>query len=83
SEWVNVRTLGAKGDNSTDDTAVLQKAIDSHRVVYLPAGFYKVSDTLRLRADTVLLGLHPSLTQIVLPDGTPAFQGVGAPKALV
>ena len=83
AEWVNVRTLGAKGDNSTDDTAVLQKAIDSHRVVYLPAGFYKVSDTLRLRADTVLLGLHPSLTQIVLPDGTPAFQGVGAPKALI
>jgi hypothetical protein len=83
SDWVNVRTLGAKGDNSTDDTAILQKAIDSHRVVYLPAGFYKVSDTLRLRADTVLIGLHPSLTQIVLPDGTPAFQGVGAPKALV
>ena len=82
-EWVNVRTLGAKGDNSTDDTAVLQKAIDGHRVVYLPAGFYKVSDTLRLRADTVLIGLHPSLTQIVLPDGTLAFQGVGAPKALV
>lgn len=83
AEWVNVRTLGAKGDNSTDDTAALQKAIDSHRVVYFPAGFYKVSDTLRLRADTVLIGLHPSLTQIVLPDGTPAFQGVGAPKALI
>ena len=83
AEWVNVRALGAKGDNVTDDTAVLQKAIDSHRVVYLPAGFYKVSDTLRLRSDTVLIGLHPSLTQIVLPDGTPAFQGGGAPKALV
>ncbi|NWK94482.1 gluconolaconase [Sphingobium lactosutens] len=83
SEWVSVRTLGAKGDDSTDDTAAIQKAIDSHRVVYLPAGFYRVSDTLRLRPDTVLLGLHPSLTQIVLPDGTPAWAGVGAPKALV
>ena len=83
SEWVNVRTLGAKGDNVTDDTAILQRAIDSHRVVYFPAGFYRVTDTLRLRPDTVLIGLHPSLTQIVLPDRTPDYQGVGAPKALV
>ncbi|HJV40862.1 glycosyl hydrolase family 28-related protein [Caulobacter sp.] len=83
SEWVNVRTLGAKGDNATDDTAALQKAIDTHRVVYLPTGFYHVTDTLKLRPDTVLIGLHPSLTQIVLPDRTPAYQGVGAPKALV
>ncbi|MET3667644.1 glycosyl hydrolase family 28-related protein [Caulobacter sp. 1776] len=83
ADWVNVRTLGAKGDNATDDTAAIQKAIDTHRVVYFPAGFYQVTDTLRLRPDTVLIGLHPSLTQIVLPDRTPAYQGVGAPKALV
>jgi sugar lactone lactonase YvrE len=83
SGWANVRTLGAKGDNAADDTTAIQKAIDSHRVVYFPAGFYRVSDTLKLRADTVLIGLHPSLTQIVLPDRTPAYQGVGAPKALV
>lgn len=83
SEWANVRSFGARGDNATDDTAAIQKAIDSHRVVYLPAGFYNVTDTLRLRPDTVLIGLHPSLTQIVLPERTPAYQGVGAPKALV
>ncbi|MGK6357054.1 glycosyl hydrolase family 28-related protein [Sphingomonas sp. DT-207] len=83
SEWVSVRSLGAKGDDATDDTAAIQKAIDTHRVVYLPAGFYRVTDTLRLRPETVLLGLHPSLTQIVLPDGTPGYQGIGGPKALV
>ncbi|EJL34342.1 glycosyl hydrolase family 28-related protein [Novosphingobium sp. AP12] len=83
SDWASVRSLGAKGDNRTDDTAAIQKAIDTHRVVYFPAGFYTVSDTLRLRPDTVLIGLHPSLARIVLPDGTPAWQGVGAPKALV
>ncbi|UAJ08699.1 glycosyl hydrolase family 28-related protein [Glacieibacterium megasporae] len=82
-EWTNVRTLGAKGDNATDDTAALQAAIDSHRVLYFPAGRYVVSDTLRLKPDTVLIGLHPSLTQIVLPDRTPAYQGVGAPKAVI
>jgi len=83
SDWTSVRALGARGDDATDDTAAIQKAIDSHRVVYFPAGFYRVSDTLKLRPDTVLIGLHPSLTQIVLPDRTPGFQGVGAPKALV
>jgi len=31
----------------------------------------------------VLIGLHPSLTQIVLPDHSPGYQGVGAPKAVV
>ncbi|ATY33969.1 glycosyl hydrolase family 28-related protein [Sphingomonas psychrotolerans] len=83
SEWVSVRSMGAKGDDKTDDTAAIQKAIDSHRVVYLPTGFYRVSDTLRLRPDTVLLGLHPGLTQIVLPDGTAGYQGIGSPKALI
>lgn len=83
SEWVSVKTLGAKGDNATDDTAAIQKAIDAHRVVYLPSGFYVVRDTLHLRPDSVLIGLHPSLTQIVLPDGTPGFQGVGPAKPLV
>ena len=83
AEWANVRALGAKGDNLTDDTAALQRAIDSHRVLYFPAGFYVVTETLRLRPDTVLIGLHPNLTQIVLPDRTPGYQGVGAPKALV
>src|ERR1019366_5762129 len=81
--WVNLRELGAKGDAQTDDTAVLQKAIDDHRAIYLPSGFYLVSDTLKLRPDSVLIGLHPGATQIILPDNTPAYQGIGAPKALI
>ncbi len=82
-QWADVRTLGVAGDGQTDDTAALQKAIDTHRVVYLPLGHYKVSDTLRLRSDTVLIGLHPSATQITLAENTPAYQGVGNAKALV
>jgi sugar lactone lactonase YvrE len=82
-DWVDVRTLGAKGDNAADDTAALQGAIDTHRVLYFPIGRYKVSDTLRLRPDTVLIGLHPSLTQIVLADDTPGYGGVGAPKPMI
>ena len=82
-QWVDVRTLGVVGDGETDDTAALQKAIDGHKVIYLPTGHYLVSDTLRLRSDTVLIGLHPSVTQITLAESTPAFQGVGSARALV
>ena len=46
-------------------------------------GKYVVTDTITLRPDSVLVGLHPSATQLVLPDRTPAFQGVGGPKPLL
>ncbi len=83
SEWVNVHALGVKGDGTTDDTAALQQAINTHRVLYLPGGHYVVRDTLTLKPDTVLIGLHPTLTQIDLLDETPGYQGVGAPKAVL
>ncbi len=76
--WFNVRDAGAAGDGLTDDTAAIQAAIDAHRVVYFPSGLYRVGDTLRLRSDSVLVGLNPITTQIVLADASPAFRGVGA-----
>jgi len=81
--WVNVRTLGAKGDGATDDTAAIKKAVAEHRTLYFPSGHYIVTDTITLKPDTVLIGLNPSTTQIDLPDSTPAFQGPGSPKPLL
>jgi sugar lactone lactonase YvrE len=83
SEWANVRDLGVKGDDETDDTPALQRAIDTHRVLYLPMGRYRVTDTLKLRPDSVLIALHPSLTHVYLADAIPAFAGVGSAKALI
>ena len=83
ADWANVHDLGAKGDGKTDDTAAIQAAIDGHRVVYFPIGLYNVTDTIKLRPDTVLIALHPSLTQLVLPDGLPNYAGVGDAKPLV
>ena len=82
-EWTNVRTLGVNGDGKTDDTGAIQKAIDGHRVLYFPSGLYLVKDTITLKPDTVLIGLHPLMTQIDLPDGTAGFQGLGAPRAVI
>ena len=77
-EWTNIRGLGAKGDGRTDDTAAIQRAIDTQRVLYFPAGFYMVTAPLTLRPDTVLIGLHPAMAQLVIPDSNPAHAGVGA-----
>ncbi len=81
--WVNIRALGAKGDGETDDTAIFKEAIAQHRTIYLPSGHYRVTDTLKLNPDTVLVGLHPFATQLVLTDSTPAFIGLGGPKPLL
>lgn len=81
--WMNVQTLGVKGDGVTDVTEVLRQAIASHRTLYFPSGAYRISDTLRLQPDTVLIGLHAGATRIFLGDGTPAFQGVGTPVPMI
>ena len=81
--WVNVHTLGVKGDGVTDDTVALQNAILTHTTLYFSSGRYLVRETLTLRPDSTLIGLDPSTTQIDLPDGTPEFQGIGAPKPLL
>jgi hypothetical protein len=81
--WVNMRDLGAKGDGGTDDTAVLQRAIDAHQALYFPSGFYRLSGSLRLKPNTVLIGLSPFTTQFVLADNDPNFQGPGSAIPLI
>jgi hypothetical protein len=75
--WINVREIGAKGDGGADDTAALQRAIDTHQALYFPSGFYRLTGSLRLRANTVLIGFSPFTTQFVLSDNDPPFQGEG------
>ena len=54
-------TLGAVGDGSNDDTAELQAAIDEAAAqglpLFIPAGTYKISDTLVLPSDLHMVGL--------------------------
>ncbi|HEY1808307.1 MAG TPA: glycosyl hydrolase family 28-related protein, partial [Acidobacteriaceae bacterium] len=81
--WVNVRTLGVKGDGATDDTNAIQKAINNHRVLYFPSGFYRLRGPLWLWGDSTLIGFSPFTTQFVLADHDQEFAGTGAPIAMV
>jgi hypothetical protein len=55
--WVNVKSYGAKGDGTADDTAAIQAAIDASlasktRLVFLPAGTYRVTSSIRAHSLT-------------------------------
>jgi hypothetical protein len=77
SEWTNVRTLGATGDGGTDDTAALQRAIDTHRTLYFPTGVYRLRGTLHTKPDTVLIGLNPTTAVLAVEDNDANFTGAG------
>jgi hypothetical protein len=80
SDWANVRSHGAVGNGTTDDTAAIQAAIDSGKShVYFPAGYnYRVDGTLTVRgAVSRLVGCDALFTaganaKIVVGPGTPA-----------
>jgi hypothetical protein len=81
--WVSVKDLGAKGDGVTDDTQVFLNAIANHTNIYVPQGWYIISESLVLKSNTNLIGLSPIATQLILNESTPAFSGFGPPKPLL
>jgi polygalacturonase len=52
---VNVKQSGAIGDGAADDTAAIQSALNGgQRTVIIPAGTYKISNTLKLDSGTTI-----------------------------
>lgn len=87
----NAAALGAKADGKTDNTAVLQNALDTAAragggVVELPAGRYRVNGTLSIPAGVTLQGTYramPTISkQTQKPDGTilDAYAGRGSQR---
>ncbi len=83
TDWVNVHSVGVRGDGGDDDTAAIQRAVDGHRVLYFPGGMYRLTGSIHLRPDSVLIGFSPFTTQFTLIDADPQFQGNGAPIPLL
>jgi polygalacturonase len=72
---IDVTAYGTKGDGLTDDAAALQRALDARQSrVVVPAGTYRIGQSLRIGSDTLLI-LHPR-ARIVLADGAGVDHGV-------
>jgi hypothetical protein len=82
---LDVRDFGARADDDGDDTAAVQAALNAHpngnRIIFLPAGTWVVTDTLRWpkgeggngEKRTILQGAGMALTKLLLPPSTPGF----------
>jgi hypothetical protein len=58
--------FGVRGDGKADDTASIQKALDSGRSIRLPKGRFAISNTLHFKADgQQLIGAGHEATTIV------------------
>ncbi len=66
---VNARDFGVLGDGKADDTAALQKLIDTKRKIFLPKGVYKVRN-ITLEPDTHLFGVERYITSLLGIDST-------------
>ena len=54
---VNVKDYGAVGDDSTDDTAALQAAINAGQDIYIPEGRYVITSPLYVTDNTTIKGV--------------------------
>lgn len=71
NDTVSVKDFGATGNNSTDDTAAIQAAINSGAyVINFPAGIYKISAAININASIIINGSGTTATQIVTYNAT-------------
>ncbi len=54
--YVNVKTLGAKGDGITDDTEIIKQAIAMNKPLYFPDGTYIISESIEITNPVNWLG---------------------------
>ena len=52
----DVKTVGAKGDGVTDDTASIQAALNNGGCVYFPKGTYRITGSLYPKSNTKMFG---------------------------
>lgn len=71
--YVTPEMFGAYGDNTHDDTAAFQRAIDSGKQVSVPNGRYHITDALTISSPTTIVGESDEDTVIACFGSTSAF----------
>ena len=83
-DYVSVKAFGAAGDDSTADVAAIQRALDelysetdqddtrARRVLFFPAGIYRISTAITIPPYAHLVGEGPDKTIIHNTTGTTA-----------
>ncbi|OJZ89792.1 glycoside hydrolase family 55 protein [Aspergillus luchuensis CBS 106.47] len=59
SSFVSVKSAGAKGDGTTDDTAIIQSVLDNateDQIVYFDHGAYIITDTIKVPKNIKITG---------------------------
>jgi hypothetical protein len=67
--YVNIKTLGAKGDGITNDAPIIQKAENAGKSIYFPKGTYKIGSNIIKRNNVNWLGV--GVDSILLISGDP------------
>ncbi|EIN07504.1 beta-1,3-glucanase [Punctularia strigosozonata HHB-11173 SS5] len=82
SQFVSVRSQGAKGDGTTDDTAALQAVFNNFacsKIIFIDHGTYKITNTLTIPAGARVVG---EVWPVILGSGS-AFNDQNNPKQVV
>ena len=84
SQFLSARDLGVMGDGVTDDTILLNAAISraaaDRKILYIDAGFYKVTSTIYIPPGSIIVG--EALASVFLSSG-PYFNDINDPKPVV
>lgn len=79
SNFISVKSNGAKGDGTTDDTAAIQTVLNTYagtgKIIFFPHGVYRVSNTVTVPVNTKIVG---EAWSVIMADGS-AFKQVGNP----
>ena len=78
---INVKSYGAKGDETTDDTAAFKRALadlgkNGGGTLYIPGGRYIITQALTVPANTRIKGIHDSAHH-TMTEGSVLMTNVG------
>lgn len=78
-----VTAYGATGDNSTDDAADIQEALDSGNPVFIPAGTYRVASKISVPSNARIYGAGDSSVIRAGSSSISAFEIAGKTNILI